>query len=320
MEMDIIMRTDETWHRLLIWTNGSANSERLSAQILYASDFIDIDPSHPLGGRDEGKDALALKDNLKYVMAAYYPKGQKDFTKIQKKFLTDLNKVNQNNAHGIAFVTNQEITIDQRKTLANLADKEQLQLDLFHLERIVAILDQPSMFNIRKQFLDIDNPNIKGTGGTGGKATVKGNNSVALGGHGGLGGISGKGGKGGDAEAMGNNVFAIGGDGGNAGQKDGRGGQGAIGPMERLNGPNDQWKYGAGGSAANHPEYNRRLDILINIRKEYLKMFPQRGTFIEAGIDIVPLKWVNKRLEEMKENWRVQGIKNDGGYIMPNLD
>ena len=50
-------RWDETWHRLREWTNGQGPSERLSAQLLLSQGFTDLDPSHPLGGKDGGKDA-----------------------------------------------------------------------------------------------------------------------------------------------------------------------------------------------------------------------------------------------------------------------
>ena len=36
--------------------------------------------------------------------------------------------------------------------------------------------------------------------------------------------------------------------------------------------------------------------------------------FLQAGVDQVPISWVNKRLEEIGETWRVQ--LNDGGYVL----
>ena len=52
-------RWDETWHRLRDWTNGQAPSERLAAQILLSVGYTGLDPSHPLGGKDGMKDAVA---------------------------------------------------------------------------------------------------------------------------------------------------------------------------------------------------------------------------------------------------------------------
>ncbi len=48
-----------------------------------------------------------------------------------------------------------------------------------------------------------------------------------------------------------------------------------------------------------------------------MKAFPGDVRFIEAGIDHVPVNWVNKRLEELEERWRVN--MGEGGYILPNL-
>ena len=53
---EAILRQDETWHRLREWTSGQTPSERLAAQLLVASDYKDVDPSHPLGGPDGGRD------------------------------------------------------------------------------------------------------------------------------------------------------------------------------------------------------------------------------------------------------------------------
>jgi hypothetical protein len=60
------------------------------------------------------------------------------------------------------------------------------------------------------------------------------------------------------------------------------------------------------------------LSLLSIIRREYMDAFPHEGPFIEAGIDPVPLNWVNKRLEELGERWRAE--MGHGGYILPALD
>jgi len=61
------------------------------------------------------------------------------------------------------------------------------------------------------------------------------------------------------------------------------------------------WAYGYGGQGANKPEYDQRLRLLKQIRNEYVKKFPAEIPFIEAGVDPVPISWVNKRLEELRE-------------------
>ena len=147
-------RWDETWHRLREWTNGQAPSERLAAQILLDAEFDGIDPSHPLGGKDGGKDALCFSQWKKWVMAVYFPRGQKGFAEIRTKFEEDLPGALKNGASGIAFVTNQELRLAEREELRLLA--EGIELELFHLERLTAILDKPSMAIIRQQFLGIE--------------------------------------------------------------------------------------------------------------------------------------------------------------------
>jgi hypothetical protein len=144
-------RWDETWHRLIEWTNGRTQSERLSGLVLLAEGFNGLDPSHPLGGPDGGKDALCQKHGQKLVMAVYFPRGQKSLTEIKAKFSADLKGVAVNLAEGIVFVTNQELTNGQRAEIRNLASE--LSVEIYHLERLVAVLDQPSMRSIRNNFL-----------------------------------------------------------------------------------------------------------------------------------------------------------------------
>lgn len=147
-------RWDETWHRLREWTNGQAPSERLAAQILLHEDYRDLDPSHPLGGKDGTKDAVCKKNGQQWLMAVYLPRGQQNFDDIKKKFLNDLKGVVSNKADALAFVTNQELRLAERRDLHQAVGV--IPVELFHLERIAAILDKPEMNGVRKQFLQID--------------------------------------------------------------------------------------------------------------------------------------------------------------------
>lgn len=61
----------ETWHRLLEWDKGQAAAEKLAAQILIAEKYEAVDPIHPLGGKDGGKDILCKKDGQKFIAACY---------------------------------------------------------------------------------------------------------------------------------------------------------------------------------------------------------------------------------------------------------
>lgn len=149
----MLTRWDETWHRLSNWTNGQAPSERLAVQVLSQSGYKDIDPSHPLGGPDGAKDAVMQRDGEKWIMAAYFPRGQQSFTAVKAKLAGDYLGVGKNKARGLAFITNQELSDGERRILSETVPGP---LDLYHLERIVFILDKPIMANVRAQFLQID--------------------------------------------------------------------------------------------------------------------------------------------------------------------
>lgn len=143
-------RWDETWHRLRDWTNGQGPSERLAALVLHAEGYEEIDPTHPLGGPDGGKDAMVIKSGQLWVMAAYFPRGQQTYNNIATKAKADAAGVARNDAYGLVFVTNQELTAAER---TSLADEVGVPLDLVHLERLTTVLDRPGMESVRTQFL-----------------------------------------------------------------------------------------------------------------------------------------------------------------------
>lgn len=146
-------RWDETWQRLLEWTRGQAPSERLAAQIVLEGGFDNVDPIHPLGGKDGGKDARIEKDGEPWIMAVYFPRGRQSFKDIEDKFVADFAGVAKNEAKGMAFVTNQELKEAERRDLAKAVGGP---TEIFHLERVVTILDRPHMAGLRSQLLDID--------------------------------------------------------------------------------------------------------------------------------------------------------------------
>lgn len=148
------MEGRETYHRLLEWDKGQAASERLAALILSSEGFDGIDPSHPLGGKDGGKDIVCYFNHTRWIGAVYFPRGQQTFSVIKNKFISDLAGVQKNGAIGIAFITNQEITLSQRKELELYDDS--VDVRIYHLERISDILNNPKMYGIRLDFLDIE--------------------------------------------------------------------------------------------------------------------------------------------------------------------
>ena len=144
---------DETWVRIKQWTGAQKASERLSGHILRADRFESIDPSHPLGGRDDLKDIICKKDDKKWVCGCYFPRGQKRFAQIKKKFNDDLKGVVKHNSDGFVFVTNQEISVKEREKLSKLnTDKE---TEVYHIERVTSLLNSPICYGVRLEFLDI---------------------------------------------------------------------------------------------------------------------------------------------------------------------
>ncbi len=139
-------------YTLVEWTGGQESAERLSGHILRSEGYESVDPSQPLGGPDGTKDLKCNKSGIEFIGGCYFPRGQMTFTKIKKKFLNDLDGVKKNNVNGFIFITNQEITVTQRRQLEMLAIHPTV---IFHLERIIDILDRPINYAFRSKFLEI---------------------------------------------------------------------------------------------------------------------------------------------------------------------
>ena len=59
------------------------------------------------------------------------------------------------------------------------------------------------------------------------------------------------------------------------------------------------------------------MALLLRIREQYMTKFPHDTPYIQAGIDVVPIAWVNQRLVELNENWSVEF--GEHGYRLPAL-
>lgn len=115
--------------------------------------FERLDPSHPYGGKDGGRDGVCTRDGRRYVMAVYFPRGPKTFSTVKKKLLDDLATARAHNPDGMVFVTNQEVSLSNRAKLVALA--ADIEIVVFHMEMVAAALDQPHMHSIRQKYLDI---------------------------------------------------------------------------------------------------------------------------------------------------------------------
>jgi hypothetical protein len=93
------------------------------------------------------------KDGLMLVLAVYFPRSQQSVSDIKEKFNADFAGVEKNSATGFVFFTNQELRLAERSELQLLAGK--IPIDLYHLERITNLLNAPSNYGIRLEFLQI---------------------------------------------------------------------------------------------------------------------------------------------------------------------
>lgn len=135
------------------WRRGQTEAERLCAALMHAEGFAWIDPQCPLGGPDGRKDVLAFRNGKKYVGAAYFPPTHQEYKTIKEKFEHDLNGVSKNNAEGLAFFVNQPVTPSEREKLKSIP--EEIEVEIYHLERMRSILDSPKGYGIRLEHLRI---------------------------------------------------------------------------------------------------------------------------------------------------------------------
>lgn len=135
------------------WRNGQTQAERMCGAILHADGYEDVDPQCPLGGPDGTKDLICVKDSKRMIAAAYFSTTNKTFSEIKKKFGEDTEGIQKNDAQGIVFLCNQRLSPTERKTLADAASPSSCQL--YHIERLITILDSPIGYGIRLQFLGI---------------------------------------------------------------------------------------------------------------------------------------------------------------------
>lgn len=144
----------DTELRLSFWRDGSTKAERLAAAALRLSGYEEIDPQSPLGGPDGSKDILCRKGGLSWVAAVYFPIGPTRFTAIKKKYRLDVSGAPSEHK-GFVFVTNQTLTLTQRKTLTDLAMAHGKEPDIVHLQQLQNLLDSPAGYGVRIQYLEI---------------------------------------------------------------------------------------------------------------------------------------------------------------------
>lgn len=135
------------------WRFGQTQAERLAAALLHVESFHSVDPQHPLGGPDGAKDLLCKRGGVVWVGAVYFPQTEPSFADIQRKFVDDFAGVAKNDAKGFVFFVNQRLTVTQRQKLETEAAST--PTEIYHLERIRAILDAPKGCGVRLEYLRI---------------------------------------------------------------------------------------------------------------------------------------------------------------------
>lgn len=144
---------NNTFQILINWDKGQTFSERMAAKILAIEGFENIDPQSPMGGPDGKKDILCTKYGKKHVVGCYFPGSQKKFKEIKDKFEHDLESVDNHQADGFIFVTNQKITPEER---INLSTGYNFEITIYHGERICGILDSPKGYGVRLEYLGVE--------------------------------------------------------------------------------------------------------------------------------------------------------------------
>jgi len=166
---------------------------------------------------------------------------------------------------------------------------------------------------------------LDGQGGRGGGGNAAGRNSLVVGGRGGKAGGPGgaRGGDGGGGDASGEGSIVIGGDGGDAGRADGRGGAGGASPLKKLSaevlasfGLTGSEGYGQGGRGASSAEYDRSLRLLCRLSGEYASAHPSSPMTPMLGVLMPPVEWVNDRLSDLRESFRVELVDNETDFFL----
>ena len=158
-----------TEERLKNYLNtNQSERERMCLQILSLdSNYSEIKPRHPNGGKDHGRDIEALYKNeilcfcgVGFVNNACDSNEQKN--EIKNKFDSDLQSAIKNaekeniKLKGFIFFTNLELTISERDSLIEKAHENGLtHCEIYHRERLLIALNSPDGFAIRFNSLNI---------------------------------------------------------------------------------------------------------------------------------------------------------------------
>lgn len=147
------MEAVQTESLLSNWRGGHIQAERLVAALLRLEGYANIEPQSPLGGPDSRADILCDRGGFRYVVAAYFPTENQSDSKINKKFQHDLEGTQKHSRNAFAFFTNQRISRGRREELKESALKSSAECEIYDVERIRVMLDEPAGYGLRATFL-----------------------------------------------------------------------------------------------------------------------------------------------------------------------
>lgn len=149
------MASSSTEIHLTTWRGGPTQAERLTAALLRMEGYSRVEPQSPLGGPDGRADVLCDRGGYTYVAAAYFPPTTQTPADIEAKFCHDLEGVLTRSRRAFAFFTNQRLTRGERENLKGIALKSGVESEIYDVERICGMLDEPAGYGVRAAFLSI---------------------------------------------------------------------------------------------------------------------------------------------------------------------
>ena len=128
------------------------------ADLLGVEGYDNIQPIHPMGGRDNKRDIRCWQAGIKFVCACYFPPtaAHLKFKDVKKKFKADIKGVTNDGAQGYVFATNVPLTDGQRDDLMKWGLKKCSHVVLYEIERIRVLLDKPIACALRHRYLGIE--------------------------------------------------------------------------------------------------------------------------------------------------------------------
>ncbi|MCM3294178.1 hypothetical protein M3661_29205 [Paenibacillus sp. MER 180] len=144
-------------------TNQLHREQMCRAILAIDKRFTDVQPRHPRGGPDGGRDIEAIyrESQLTFGAVGFVNQAndsEEQKKKIKEKFDSDLSSAvsSDNRPSGFVFFTNINLTIGEKELLIDKAKKKQILFcEILDRERLRITLDSPDGFAIRFQYLSI---------------------------------------------------------------------------------------------------------------------------------------------------------------------